>query len=333
MYVGGRFVPDPCADSPTRMCSMEAIAPTSGNLLTQNAAGELEARLYVEAGNAISLTGDGTSVNPLRVSFEGAVSEASQLRGGDSWVTVTGSGSSRNPYIIKHNTPNTQVAGTYAGFTVDDAGHITGYTAPDFDGLRGVVGGDGITVISDPKTGIATISLSGSAVSDVSGTYQFGGYAVQLTNNRIDRVERNITTPAGIYTVGDKLLSLNEFGSIVSIANAPVEPELEPEPDPLPTAYSRVFSTSGESIREMRFVTDKRSAFRISYQSDAIPAGTRMFLDGSEITKYAIGTLRYEALTPTDYGEGEHVVSLMTQSDGGFLSTGIIDVILVGIGY
>lgn len=331
MYVVNRFIPDPCAEIPSKGgCSMVAIAPTTGNLLTENAAGELEARLYVAAGNAIVITGNGTSGNPLRVSYEGATAEATVLRSGDSFIVATGSGTAKDPFIIKHAVPASAVAGTYAGFRIDGAGHVIGYDAPDFDGVRGIVGGDGILVTVDPKTGIAAISLAESAVSEVSGSFVFGGFLCEFQKNRLERVERKITVLPGVYQMGEKLVTINEYGSITDVVDVPMNPE--PEPEPLPTAFSRVFSTLGDELREIRFTTDKRSAFRITYQSDAIPAGTQLFVDGAEITKYAIGTLRYEAVTPTDYAEGEHVVSLLTQQEGGFLGVGILDVLLVGIG-
>lgn len=302
------------------------VSLSAKNLIRKDAAGDIEAQLHVVGGDGIEVRGSGTAQDPLSITCSITAPEATHVKSGNSLVDVSGSGSRSDPFIVGHKSGS--LAGTYAGFTFDDAGHMTGYSAPAANGVQLVKGADGIAVDMDPNTGTATVRIAKSPVSDVTGTFSLGGYSCEINDNRIDRITRNIRLPPTTVSCGSTKLTFNEFGSLTEVT--PVEVPAVKEP--LPHAFSRIYALAGDPLREFRFTTEYRRAFRISYCMEFLPPDTQLFVDGQEVAKYSPAAGRIESLTPNAYDPGEHVVSVVTAQEGGFTAVGVLDVWLVAIG-
>lgn len=302
------------------------VTPSSQNLIREDPAGDLEARLHVQGGDGIEVHGSGTAQDPLVIACSISAPEATYVKSGNSLVAVSGDGRRDSPFTVEHKTG--AFAGTYAGFTFDDAGHMTGYSAPPANGVQLVKGAGGITVDMDPNTGTATVSIAKSPVSDVTGTFSLGGYSCEINDNRIDRITRNIRLPPTTVSCGSTKLTFNEFGSLAEVT--PIEVPAVKEP--LPHAFSRIYALAGDPMREFRFTTEYRRAFRISYCMEFLPPDTQLFVDGQEVAKYSPAAGRIESLTPNAYDPGEHAVSVVTAQEGGFTAIGVLDVWLVAIG-
>lgn len=319
---------------------MADISQSPFNLIRDDGSGALEAMLYIrnEDDSPVILTGAGTREEPLTAHCTLQQQEKTQLRRSDDFITLKGDGSAKNPFEVGHK--QTATPGLYNGFQIDSAGHIINYTQPDSSNVvRLVQGKDGIHAQHDPATGITTVSLTGSVTSLVSGTYRFGAYDVQFEKNRVERVTRVTTLVPGVYKFGDYLVQLDEYGMILQMAVAPKEPEPEPEPEPevpapAPTQYAKLFpvSTEENAAREIKFTTTMTAGFRITYQSNAMPDDLKIYIDGAEVVKHTIGTLRAEALSPAEYLAGDHIVTVMTVREGGFTDAGFLDVTLVRMG-
>lgn len=302
------------------------VTPSSQNLIREDPAGDLEARLHVQGGDGIEVHGSGTAQDPLVIACSISAPGATYVKSGNSLVEVSGDGRRDSPFTVSHKTG--ALAGTYAGFTFDDAGHMTNYSAPTANGVQLVKGGDGITVDMDANTGTATVSVSKSPVSTVTGTFTFGGYDCEINDNRIDRMTRKIQLAPIAVSCGSTKLTFNEFGSLAAVDTI----EVPTVKDPLPQAFSRIYALAGDPMREFRFTTEYQRAFRISYCMEFLPPDTQLFVDGQEVAKYSPVSGRIEALTPTVYAPGEHAVSVVTAQEGGFTAVGVLDVWLVAIG-
>lgn len=160
----------------------------SGNLYELDAAGRPLVRCHIEAGTAISVTGDGSDINPYVISASGGSSgsggistQAVYIRSGNSAISVTGSGTRTDPFTITHKTG---ASGSADGMTFDQFGHCTSISTGSSDGaiskyITGIVGKDNVDVVVDPKSKIATIGLR-KPTNSVTGTYQFGDYEVSV---------------------------------------------------------------------------------------------------------------------------------------------------------
>lgn len=254
------YTPPPCAPVPEPCDGGGSgdgitIAPDTCNLSRWNSSGQLLTTLSVQPGSGVTLSGCGSINDPLIVSLD---------QGGDasvyitslspSWLTVSGSGSSIDPYILQM-VSSPLGAGTYAGFEIDDFGRITGYTTPEASGVIGIVGGPGIE--ADNQAGLVTISLGTSGVT--AGTYTLGGYNVTIASTgQVTNVVRQINTVSGVYTFGDYEVAVNEFGSITEITALTTLPTM---------SYSKLF-TGTRSEMSAIFETTVPGKFRISYKGN-----------------------------------------------------------------
>jgi hypothetical protein len=115
----------------------------------------------------------------------------------------------------------TNVAGTYAGFEVDNYGRVLSYSAPAQPDVRSIVQADAGGISVDNNGGVVTLSLADSGVK--GGTYQLGGYSVTVNDSgTLSSVQRSITLEppqTGPYTfdAGEYTFVINDYGSISEV--------------------------------------------------------------------------------------------------------------------
>lgn len=253
------YHPDPCAPVPcpcdseggeSNVCNPSTAA---GNLYTCDAAGKPLVKAYVNGGNNITVTGTGTSTNPFTISMQSLDTGVANIVSGSNAIIVSNDGGT---VTIEHKTGyNDQ---TIMGMTFDEFGHLTDYNEQAASGITGIVPGDGISVDVDQSSGIATISLQSPALVH-NGTYVVGGYQVTLDNkNRITDLTRQIEDTEGTFTWGQYNVTLNDYGSIESY-------ELLPDPG---TCIHGFYSTANELVirRNITFTLRYSSPFVVDVQ-------------------------------------------------------------------
>ncbi|MBD5585301.1 MAG: hypothetical protein HDQ88_09485 [Clostridia bacterium] len=190
---------------------------TPGNLYRCDLSGRPLVTVYIEGGSGITVTGNGTSTNPFIISGSGGSSSGGMyIRSGNDAIKLTGSGTYDDPYVINHK-EGTQT--TINGMTFDRYGHLidTGSGSAN-KGVTGIIPGDGIDVDADPKTNIYTIKLA-EPLNKREGIWLLGGYDVTLDKyNNIYDIKQNIDL-GGEQTVscGGYDITFNELGSATSI--------------------------------------------------------------------------------------------------------------------
>lgn len=207
------YTPPPCtpaAESCSSSSSDITLQTDTCNLLRQDSAGRLGAYLVVEAGDNITLRGCGSSSSPLVISATVDVDTSAYLSSAStSQIVIDGTGTASDPYVI--GLAEVFDGQTINGMRFDRYGRLVQYTEPTSSNIVGVVGGAGITVVSE--AGVAVVTLSESGVE--SGDYQLGGYAVTLDlAGRVTEATRNITVTAGSYDMHAWLVTVNSYGSI-----------------------------------------------------------------------------------------------------------------------
>ena len=313
-------VPNPCDCDGSGSGAMPDPSTQSGNLFQYDAAGRPLVKVTVNAGDGISITGNGTTASPLVISAKADSSIGIQyFKSGNDALTLSGSGTRDNPYTYTHKTG---YQGSVSGMTFDAYGHLTGYEAPSTSGtINGVVGNDGIQVSTDASSGVATVTLADPAVP-LKGDYQLGAYRVTLDDkNRIASMTRLITFPSGEYVFGNYRVAVDEYGLITGVESIQTAGIVN-------TSASKKFTqNTGDMSRIMSFITGVASAFRISYKSATIPADIQVYVDDIVYDGNLIGN-SYEVLTNSTLSAGEHVVSVQTASETGFSGIGYLDVTL-----
>lgn len=307
-------VPVPCDCEGGGGSSLPDPSVTTGNLFQYDASGRPLVLLSARAGDGVSITGRGTSADPLIISSNPGESAGIQIRG-TNLITVEGDGSADAPYRISHKTNGT--AQSVMGMTFDDAGHLTGYTPSQESGvIRGIIDGRGITVDTDTAKGIATVNLAEPLVK-AQGDYTIGGYRLKVdANNIIYEIKQVIDFPAGVYRMGLIDVTVNEYGSITSVSIL--------DESVVSTSACRQF-TGTATAREITFTTDKVSSFHIVYTGTALPTGMTAYVDGTAVAGLMIplsASSRFEAMTPALYSAGQHTVRVQASADipAGFLT-------------
>lgn len=203
--------PAPCGEGTTS--GGVTISPEASNSIEDTALG-LYARTYINGGSGINLSGAGTLANPYVV--KSAI---------DSGVTAV---LSDNPHIIIDNTipgspaiglkDSSLAAGTYAGFTVDQFGLVTGYTEDTGDVVSTISAGTDIQVSS-----IAGTYTVGHATQTAGNTtVRLGGYDVRISaGGHIENTTRQVTVEAGTYAVDGWLLTIDSYGAVTGVAQDP----------------------------------------------------------------------------------------------------------------
>lgn len=324
-------VPVPCDCDGGSGSGLPDPSPTVGNLFKYDASGRPLVKVSVVGGTGISVTGTGTSDDPIVITNTQQQQGQQYFRSGNSFIELTGTGAANDPYTFTHVL---RMSGTYNGMVFDEAGHLIDYNAPSGStDVRGIVEGDGIKVDMNVATGIATISLADPTII-ITGTYVLGGYELEFYRNRLIRITRLIERTAGDYLVraadgGTYTLTYNDYGSLEDIVYSPA-----PSPDPTmtSTSASKRFTVATENTREMTITTDKSSAFRISYIEAAVPADILLFIDNIAIDGHkfpATAPHHFEAAPPALYAAGTHTI--MLQSASGFSGVGILDLTLTTV--
>lgn len=185
-----------------------SISPDPTNIIRIN--GGLYARSYVRGGAGITVTGTGTVGDPYIVSASGATTA-----GGTS-VVVARNGleaETNNGVTLIGIEPSGVTAGTYdvnTEFTVDRFGRITATKDRD---QPIVTAGAGLTATNDGDS----IEIS-HPVQNVDDTAVFGGYTVRINRTgHITYTERGITLSAGTYNIGAYDVTVNGYGSITNL--------------------------------------------------------------------------------------------------------------------
>lgn len=183
------------------------ISPHKDNTLSTTPAG-LFARTYVKAGDNISVTGTGTVNNPYVVSASTTASGGAggAIIGRDG-VKVTTSNTGVSYVSLE---PSALPAGKYEAFTLDAYGRIVGYDTSESIKLAA---GEGIS-ITESIDGITI----GHNVTDVDGTYQLGGYSLTMDRSgHITGIQRTTNLEAGTYNLGAYNVTVDEFGGVTKI--------------------------------------------------------------------------------------------------------------------
>lgn len=260
------YHPDPCAPVPCP-CDSEGEGsgnlcnPSTavGNLYTCDAAGKPLVKVYVEGQSNITVTGNGTSTNPFKLS----------ANLGDAGVTSITSGS--DAITVNPTTGNVEIGHklgwnehTVMGMTFDQYGHLTNYSEQAATGITGIVPGDGIKVETDNSSGIATISIQEPAYVK-TGEYYVGGWNLELdSKNRVYNISRYIEGTAGHYVWGQYDVELDDYGSVLNL-------ELLPDPG---TCIHGFYTHTNEAVIRRNIVFNLRysSAILVDLQVMA-PAG------------------------------------------------------------
>lgn len=152
-----------------------AVSPAAGNQLSSSALG-LYAKAYISAGAGVSIVGNGTQASPYNISATAGPG------GGGVTQVVAGARIKVEELLPGQKTVSlregTLAAGTYAGFSVDRYGFVTGYNAaliPDI--IRGVVAGTDIDVAE--ASGIITVA---HAEIGTAATYTVGDSQITVSN-------------------------------------------------------------------------------------------------------------------------------------------------------
>lgn len=224
------YTSTPCAPAPVA-CDVSGsatapLSPQADNLTQLDSAGRLLTQLIYASGSGISITGSGTATDPLAISCTVSGGDgALYVRAGNTGVYVSGSGSAADPYEFGH----AEVLGrtvTANGFMFDKFGHLVSYSAPgSYTHLTAIQGVNGVKSSTDVNTGIATVELE-KPLNPSIGTYEFGGYSVELDEyNRIYKITKIVVPEddteaddAGADTIVKRVGASGEFSVKLSRA-------------------------------------------------------------------------------------------------------------------
>lgn len=222
------YTPAPCAPEPTDCngggggTGSISLSPNACNLLTYSG-NDLLARLHVEAGANVILSGCGTQNSPLNIAAATGSTGVVIGVGTALTLSVTGSGSSTNPYIISSQ-PSGVTPGNYLGFDVDTFGRITSF---DPQGAGNAITGvaNGIGTKATIAAGILTIDIVDTGVQ--TGSYVCGGWILTVdSRGQLIAVARAITMTSATYQFGRYRVHINEFGSIDSIEEVAISSDV-----------------------------------------------------------------------------------------------------------
>lgn len=325
LYNGPACAPVPCPCDGEGGSGGGLLPSTlSGNLFEIDPAGGALVKLSVKEGSGISVTGDGTATNPLTISAKDAGENAKiYIQAGNNGVTLTGDGTAKSPYTISHLEQGE--ARTIQGMSFDRYGHLRDYTKPtEATTINGVNAGEGIDVDVDVNTGIATVKLK-EPLPNISNTFAFGGYDVELKRNQVVDIARRIQLVEATYRIGDFDVTVNEYGSITNIV--PV-----PQADGIRIAASKMFKGANDSMnRSVTFTILQDASFRITYQSTrTIPADTSLLIDGNYYPCTISGN-RLDAMTNARFSAGQHAIDISTTTDDGLVGDAFLDILLTAV--
>lgn len=291
-------VPNPC-DCTGSGGGDTPISPAAGNLTTRDASGLLTT-LHTAAGSGVSVAGRGTVTDPLTISVD-QQSVNVPVQSGNAAIIVDGAGTAEAPYKISHLTQASS-GQSYAGFSFDKFGHMIDYTAPIPSGsITAVTDGPGIFVQTDLETRIANVSLA-EPLHLMEGDYQFGAWFVEIDElNRVYRITRVFTFPAGTYRFGRYDVTIDEYGNVTEVAKLSAVSVFN--------SATRHLSSAQNNI-SFSFVTTEDSCFRVNIDSTEVPADTNVYIDGMALVGRRMGTIRYCAFSDVVWAAGQHTVQV-----------------------
>jgi hypothetical protein len=221
------YTPPPCCDQesggdpPTGV----PVSPDACNLTAMGPAG-LQTFLTVAPGSGVTVSGCGTTGDPLRISASASGGGSITAQAGDSPIRVQGDGSATAPLIIGMN--RSVDPGNYGGLMVNRYGLVTGYQ-PESGGatVHALVGMAGIAAEEQPiGSGVYAVALAATGVN--AAKYRLGRYDVAVNaQGQITSVTEafpaltagTFYTPADPSIAGDrpKRVSYNADGVITGV--------------------------------------------------------------------------------------------------------------------
>lgn len=253
------YTPQPCTPAATGCSDTSGsgitLQPGADNLLNWDASGRLGASLNVQGEGGVTVTGYGTSTDPLVISYSASAAARTYVKNGDNAIGVSGTGTQTDPYYITHKESGLE-AGTYNGITVDAYGHVTAIEEIT-NAITGLVATTGVEL--KQMGTIYTIGLP--TYGNLDDAYTLGGYNIKLSaNGVITSVERAITINTGssqTITVDPRFnyFELNNVGSVVGYTAHSIVAD---------DKFVAVFEPSRNSTR-IDFTTTKQGYFRIKY--------------------------------------------------------------------
>ena len=321
------------------------LQPGEDNLLNYDASGRLGAQLnYNTSTEGLSISGYGTVSSPLIIDYTPGEAAKTYVQGGTAAVTVTGQGTASSPYYVNHKT-STLGSGTYGAFTIDDFGHITGYTEQSI-GVTALVAGDGIVLAQ-----AGTVYTVGMTRQSVYGTFRVGGYDITtdgqgVVTNMTQVIEFPVSADTQTFTLDPILntLTFNEYGSLVGYTARDKEPACD--------QFAEVFD-AGRSTTSMTITTTKSAYFKITYRgrlaASAPSSSTYGYYSLASPYSLYIGSRRLNALafyssahtgivevvavTDAYYGAGTYTITLQCSTEDFVFTDGaVLTVELIGRG-
>lgn len=347
------YTPQPCTPAATGCSDTSGsgitLQPGADNLLNWDASGRLGASLNVQGEGGVTVTGYGTSTDPLVISYSASAAARTYVKNGDNAIGVSGTGTQTDPYYITHKESGLE-AGTYNGITVDAYGHVTAVEEIT-NAITGLVATTGVELKQ-----MGTIYTIGLPVySSLEEGYTFGGYNISLTaNGVISAVSQIISIDTGdeqTVTIDPRFayITLNKYGSVAGYTSHTLNAD---------DKFVEVFDPSRNSTA-FNFTTTKQAYFKVTYRGAltvtsssssssttthglfSLPRPYTIKVDGKNIPAYA----RYEAGTSSSssryidlvigvsdafYAAGAHSVQLYANTDDfSFDDIGILTVELV----
>ena len=323
----------PCGGSGGSEGSGVTLQSSASNLIVQDGAGRLGAFLNVEGNGGVTVTGSGTSKDPLVIGVKATEASRTYVQSEDSSVfTVSGTGGISDPYVIGLKETGF-AAGTYGSYEFDQYGRLVNYKDAGTAYVNTVVDGPGIK--TDRQDSVLTISLADSGVKP--NNYQMGGYIAEIDlAGRTASMTRAIQLEAQEFDPHYHLLTVNEFGSITDIQRVSRTPDSQ---------FSKYFGAN-RTATSMKFSTDTVGQYRIVYKGllDAtitsttggfveLPSGYGITIDDDAQECYGWYDTALKKITEVhcissgSLNAGEHTVALVGPTSVG--SRGYMDVSIV----
>jgi hypothetical protein len=329
-YQAETCAPEPCSCSDSGGGGAVTVSPQSGNLSRLDASGALLSTLTVQAGSGISISGTGSLRDPLIIKSNPSEAERTYVQSGNYGVTVTGSGTRAAPYSISHNTDG--YTGTINGMTFDQFGHLTSYSAPSsVNTVNAVIGKGHVEASTDNSTGVVTLTLA-DPMYIVDGTYRFGGYDVVIdAKNCISNITRVVTITAGERYIGVHRVYLTETGTIEDITDTTVAEVLTYD------HAAKRFPADTEADKYIMTVeTTRVGSFRIRYKDNKRPTQKVTDSSGNETEEIIpiTGTIYVDGAAVTTEVAGTDELTVLTSARYD-VGTHVIQVLgtMNGVGY
>lgn len=243
MYAGASCAPVPCACGEAGAGgtggsgSLPEPSRNDGNLFEYDLSGRPLVRVTATGGDGVSVTGTGTTADPLVISAASS-GTGIYMRPGNSSIEISGSGTRDDPYVITHADGH---EANINGMRFDARGHLIGFTqgSESSIGVNGIVQGKYIQVEIDKQTKIATIAMQPPATV-TSEQISIGNTSLNIIDGFIvGAVSEWQLTPATVQ-LSDYLISIAEGGVIQGY-------QYNPEGNPLRELEQKIKDMAGES--------------------------------------------------------------------------------------